>query len=80
MILELVKRWGARRALEKATPDEVEALSSRMEVCEQQTFLEFSLDREFIERLDLDYLGPLRQFESTVDYLAGYQQSLDLWR
>jgi len=78
--LELVKRWGARRALEQATPEDVEALSRQIEVCEQHAFLEFSLDRTFIESLDANYLSPLQGLDSTSHHVASYQQSLQPWR
>jgi len=75
--LELVKRWGARRALEKAEPADLEALSSRIEVDDKQAFLEFSLDLECIDRLVSDYVEPLRGFDAMGEFISGYEQSLE---
>jgi hypothetical protein len=74
--LELVRCWGARRALEKASDTDIDALSSRLKPIDKEAFLSFSLDADLLDVVRVSYVEPLRNFESMKPYIQSYMDSV----
>jgi hypothetical protein len=74
--LDLAQRWGARRALHTATDAEVASIQALFNPDDFGAFHDFTLDPEFIDHLEENYVTPLSKHPALSPYLPGYRESL----
>ena len=74
--LDVVRRWGTRRALEEARADEILDLRQRVSHQAEQEFHDFSLDDDLLNTLREHYVQPLRGFAPMTDWVDQYMASL----
>lgn len=74
--LDYVRRWGARRALESATPQELAELSQRIPHQSKHEFHHAALDDALLRQLSETYIAPLREFDLMAEWVEGYAESV----